>query len=220
VVAEEVRVNGRDRRRFPRARAAWPCIVESEDGRVVSGEVLDVSLSGMKVRTGSEAAVGSPVTLRVTLPNGAGRLEVAATVVRRDHEGIGVAFLKLSEFDAEPLAPYVSMGDLRRRAPRVPVNLPVRVEGGSEGTAWGHTVDLSASGSRVVVDKALVPGDVVVMELPGADGGSPLRLPAVVWEAYSGGAVVVFANLAQPEFTRLTQYVEYFRDQGPRPTSV
>src|SRR3989304_254175 len=60
----EAQVNGQDPRRFPRARATWPAIVESADGRVVSAEVVDVSLSGMKVKTDSEAAVGPPVTPR------------------------------------------------------------------------------------------------------------------------------------------------------------
>ncbi|HET7876668.1 MAG TPA: PilZ domain-containing protein [Methylomirabilota bacterium] len=211
---------GSDRRRFPRARASWPAIVESPDGRAVSGEVMDVSLSGMKVKTDCDAPVGSAITLRVTLPSEAGRVEVVATVVRRDEEGIGVAFLKLSEVDASRVAPFVSSAEIRRRSPRVQVNLPVRIEGGSAGTAYGHTVDISASGSRLVLDRIMVPGDMVVLELPGADRGTPLRLPAVIWEAYSGGAVLVFANLAQPEFTRLRDYVNYFRQQGAQPTSV
>jgi hypothetical protein len=213
-------VNGQDRRRFPRARATWPAIVESADGRVVSAEVVDVSLSGMKVKTDSEAAVGTPVTLRVTLPAEAGRIEVIAKVIRRDYDGLAVAFLKLTEMDAERVAPFVSPGDIRRRSPRVPVTLPIRIEGGSAGTAKGVTVDLSASGSRVITDKTLIPGDVVVLELPNSGGAAPLRLPAVVWEAYVGGAVLVFANLAQAEFLRLREYVQHCREQGAQPTSV
>jgi hypothetical protein len=187
---------------------------------VVSGEVVDVSLSGMKVRTESEAPVGSNVTLRVTLPGEAGRIEVVAAVVRRDRDGVGVAFLKLSEADAERVAPFVSPGDIRRRARRVPVTLPIRIEGSSEGSAEGFTVDLSTAGTRIRTDRTLVPGDVVVLELPGDEGGTTLRLPAVVWEAYAGGAVLVFANLAQPEFLRLGDYVGRLREQPPQRTSV
>jgi len=48
--------------------------VETIDGRVVSGEVVNLSLSGMKVRSETGAAVNSIVTVRVTMPGNAGRL--------------------------------------------------------------------------------------------------------------------------------------------------
>lgn len=213
-------MSGHDRRAFPRAAAAWPATVESADGRAVSGEVVNLSLSGMKVRSDTEAAVNSIVTVRVTLPGEAGRLEMVGTVVRRDHDSIGVAFLKMSDSPAGRVTPFVSRGDMRRRFPRVPVSLPIRVEGGSEGTAHGHTVDLSASGGRVSTDQRLVEGDVVVVELPAHLGLERLRLPAVVWEAYSGGAVLVFANLAPKEFARLQEYVATCAPRGSRPSSV
>ena len=212
--------SGHDRRAFPRAAAAWPAAVESGDGRVVSGEVVNVSLSGMKVRSGTEAAVDSIVTVRVTLPGDAGRLEMVGTVVRRDHESIGVAFLKMSDSPAGRVTSFVSRGDTRRRHPRAPVSLPIRVEGGSAGTAHGHTVDLSASGGRVITDQELVEGDVVVVELPARAGLDRLRLPAVVWEAYAGGAVLVFANLDSKEFDRLREYVANCQPRGSRPSSV
>ena len=79
-------MSDRDRRAFPRAAAAWPATVETGEGRVVSGEVVNLSLSGMKVRSDSEAVVGSIVTVRVTLPGAAGRMEMVGTVVRRDGE--------------------------------------------------------------------------------------------------------------------------------------
>jgi hypothetical protein len=90
-------MSGHDRRAFPRAAAAWPATVETGEGRVVSGEVVNLSLSGMKVRSESEAVVGSIVTVRVTLPGAAGRMAIVGTVVRRDRESIGVAFLKKSD---------------------------------------------------------------------------------------------------------------------------
>ncbi len=213
-------MSGHDRRAFPRAAAAWSATVESADGRVVSGEVVNLSLSGMKVRSSTEAAVGSIVTVRVTLPGDAGRLEMVGTVVRRDGESIGVAFLKKSDSPAGRVTPFVSRGDTRRRFPRVPVSLPIRVEGGSAGTAQGHTVDLSASGGRVTTDQQLVEGDVVVLELPPRSGLERLRLPAVVWEAYGGGAVLVFANLGSNEFTRLQEYVASCQPRGSRPSTV
>jgi hypothetical protein len=198
--------------------------VESVDGRVVSGEVVNLSLSGMKVRSDTEAGVGSIVTVRVTLPGEAGRLEMVGTVMRRDSQGIGqsigVAFLKMSDSPAGRVTPFVSRGDMRRRFPRVPVSLPVVVEGGSEGTAHGHTVDLSVSGGRVTTDQRLIEGDVVVVELPPRAGLDRLRLPAVVWEAYGGGAVLVFANLDGKDFARLQEYVANCQLRGSRPSSV
>ncbi|MEX2221282.1 MAG: PilZ domain-containing protein [Candidatus Rokuibacteriota bacterium] len=213
-------MSGHDRRAFPRAAAAWAATVETGEGRVVSGEVVNLSLSGMKVRADSDAAVGGIVTVRVTLPGAAGRMEMVGTVVRRDAESIGVAFLKMSDSPAGRVTSFVSRGDTRRRFPRVPVSLPIRVEGGSEGTAQGHTVDLSASGGRVTVDTPLVEGDVVVVELPARSGLERLRLPALVWESYAGGAVLVFTNLAPKEFTRLQEYLATCQPRGSRPSSV
>jgi hypothetical protein len=186
----------------------------------VSGEVVNLSLSGMKVRSDTEAPVDSIVTVRVTLPGDAGRLEMVGTVVRRDSDSIGVAFLKMSDSPAGRVTPFVSRGDMRRRFPRVPVNLPISVEDGSAGTAHGHTVDLSASGGRVTTDQRLVEGDVVVIELPPRSGLERLRLPALVWESYGGGAVLVFTNLAPKEFTRLQEYVANCQPRGSRPSSV
>ena len=138
----------------------------------------------------------------------------------RDGESIGVAFLKKSDSPAGRITSFVSRGDTRRRFPRVLVSLPIRVEGGSEGTAVGHTVDLSASGGRVTADTPLVEGDVVVLELPERSGLDRLRLPALVWESYGDGAVLVFANVGAKEFTRLQEYLASCQPRGSRPSSV
>ena len=42
------------------------------------------------------------------------------------------------------------------------------------------------------------------------DVGGTLRLPSLVWEAYTGGAVVVFANLARAEYLKLRDYLGHF----------
>ncbi len=107
---------GRERRRNPRVSGPWPAIVEDSDGRLVTGEVIDVSLSGMKIRVNSNVAVGEAVKLRVTLPRDGGELEIAAEVVRRDPGGIGVDFGKLPVGAAERVKAFVPTWDLRRRA--------------------------------------------------------------------------------------------------------
>jgi hypothetical protein len=205
-------VDSRDRRRFPRMRTAWPALVEAADGRVGVGQVIDVSLSGMRVSTDLNIQVDTAVTLRVTLPKHTGRFEILAKVARQEGGSIGLTFLTLNQGEAERIAPFVAPGDIRHWAKRVSVSLPVRIETGTEDQDVVHarTVDLSTSGGRITTDGALSAGDVVVVELPGPEIGGILRLPAVIWEAYTGGAVVVFANLARAEHLKLRNYLSHF----------
>jgi hypothetical protein len=205
-------VTGRDRRRFQRIRTAWPVILEVADGRVGVGQVVDVSLSGMRIATDLDVEPNMPLTLRITLPKDTGRLEILVKVARRDPQGFGVSFLTLGEDEAERIAPFVAPGDIRRWARRVAVSLPVRIETGTEDgdVLQGRTVDLSTSGARLTTEGSLSVSDVVVVELPGPDVGATLRLPALVWEAYTGGAVVVFANLARGEYLKLRDFLAHF----------
>ena len=205
-------LHGRDRRRFPRMRTAWPVILEAADGRVGVGQVVDVSLSGMRITTDLDVEPETPLTLRATLPKDTGRIEVLVKVARRDPRGFGVSFLTLGEGEAERIAPFVAPGDIRRWARRVTISLPVRIEAGSPDSdaMHGRTVELSTSGGRLTIEGRLAVGDVVVVELPGPEIGAILRLPALVWEAYTGGAVVVFANLARSEYVKLRDYLNHF----------
>lgn len=205
-------ITGQDRRRFPRMRTAWPVILESADGLVGVGQVIDVSLTGLRISTDLDIEPDTPLMLRVTLPKDTGRLEVLVKVARRDSRGFGVSFLTLGEGEAERIAPFVAPGDIRRWARRVAVSLPIRIETGAEegDVVHGRTIDLSTSGGRLTVGGPLSAGDVVVVELPGPDVGGTLRLPSLVWESYTGGAVVVFANLARDEYLKLRDYLNHF----------
>lgn len=205
-------VTGQDRRRFPRMRTAWPVIIEAADGRVGVGQVIDASLSGMRISTDLDIEPDTPLMLRITLPKDTGRLEMLVKVARPDSHGFGVSFLTLSEGEAERIAPFVAPGDIRRWARRVAVSLPVRVEPGAEeaDVVQGRTVDLSTSGARLTLDGRLSVGDVVALELPGPEVGGTLRLPSLVWEAYTGGAVLVFANLARAEYLKLREFLGHF----------
>jgi hypothetical protein len=193
-------------------RTAWPVILEAADGRVGVGQVIDVSLSGMRISTDLEIEADTPLMLRITLPKDTGRLEILVKVARPDSRGFGVSFLTLGEGEAERIAPFVAPGDIRRWARRVAVSLPVRIEAGAEDAdaIHGRTVDLSTSGVRLTLDSRLSVGDVVVVELPGPDVGGTLRLPSLVWEAYTGGAVLVFANLARVEYLKLREFLSHF----------
>ena len=64
---------------------------------------------------------------------------------------IGVDFGKLPAGTAERVKAFVPTWDLRRRAERVGIVLPVHIEGHA-GTSKGRTVDLSAVGARVATD--------------------------------------------------------------------
>jgi len=193
-------------------RTAWPVILESADGRVGVGQVVDASLSGMRINTDLDVEPDTPLTLRVTLPKDTGRIEVLVKVARRDPHGFGVSFLTVGDGEAERIAPFVAPGDIRRWARRVAISLPVRIEAGAQDSdvMHGRTVELSTSGGRLTIEGSLSVGDVVVIELPGPEIGGMLRLPALVWEAYTGGAVVVFANLARSEYVKLRGYLNNF----------
>ena len=205
--ARDEAVRERERRRNPRVNAPWPAIVQDSDGRLVTGEVIDVSLSGMKLRVNANVAVGEAVKLRVTLPRDGGELEISAEVVRRDPGGIGVDFGKLPLEAVERVRAFVPTWDLRRRAERVGVELPVQIEGHT-GTTTGRTIDLSAVGARVASDDPLTPGDMVAITVTLNDSQGPMRIRAVVWEVDARGAVLVFANLAVHDFVRLRGYID------------
>jgi PilZ domain-containing protein len=185
----------------------WPAVVRDADGTVVAGDVIDVSLSGMKLRVGDELVVGSDVTIHLTLPRGAGEIEVPAQVIRRDPEGIAVAFGGLPAAQADRFKPFLPTWDLRRRAERASVELPIQVDGHDFATK-GHTVDLSVVGGRVATEEALVPGSLVAVSLTPRDGSGLMRIRAVVWEVKARGAVLVFANLSTADFVRLRSYVD------------
>ncbi|HTY76287.1 MAG TPA: PilZ domain-containing protein [Candidatus Bathyarchaeia archaeon] len=196
-----------ERRRHPRVTAPWPAIVQDTEGRTLPGEVIDVSLSGLKLRVGPEVAVGDAVRLRLTLPHGGGDIEVAAQVVRRDPEGVGVDFGTLSPSQSERLRTVVPTWDMRRRAERVEIDLPIRIEGHGAATE-GRTIDLSAFGGRIVTREPLTPGDLVTALLVPRDGLGPMSLRAVVWDVDAHGAVLVFANLPAADFVRVRSYVD------------
>src|SRR4030095_11645028 len=87
---------------------------------------------------------------------------------------------------------------------------PAEVGSQDSDVIAGRTVELSTSGGRLTIEGSLSPGDVVIVELPGPEVGARQRLPALVWESYTGGAVVVFANLARAEYVKLRDYLNHF----------
>ena len=93
--------------------------LETFERGVLEGHVLDISTSGVRVRVSGDLPVGAAVTLRITLPRGANRLEVVARVARREADGLALDFIGLPETEARRVEPLVGGWDARRRSPRV-----------------------------------------------------------------------------------------------------
>jgi hypothetical protein len=203
-----------ERRRDPRLTVPWPAAVRDVEGHEARGEVIDVSLSGLKLRAEAQALRGEAVRLRVTLPRGGGEVDISARIVRRDADGIAVEFGRLAPAASDRLKPLLPTWELRRRAARVGIELPIRIEG-RDGPTEGQTIDLSAFGGRVKTHRRLTPGDMVAVQLVPRDGLGVMSVRAVVWEADTQGGVLVFANLATTDFVRLRSYVDSLL---PRPS--
>jgi hypothetical protein len=207
-------VKGRDRRGAARARADWAVALETFERGILEGHVLDISTSGVRVRVGGDLPVGAAVTLRITLPRGANRLEVVARVTRRETDSLALDFIGLPETEARRVEPLVGGWDTRRRGPRATRPVPVSIRVGRGETGRGKTLDLSAFGARIATDLELKPGDFAKLEFQPEGDGDPLRLSAVVWSLADRGAVFVFANLRMSDFTRLNQYVGRMVERG------
>jgi len=188
--------------------------LETFERGIIQGYVLDISTSGVRVRVGAELPVGAAVTLRITLPRGANRLEVVARVARREGDGLALDFIGLPETEARRVEPLVGGWDTRRRGPRATRPLPVSIRVGRGEAGQGKTLDLSAFGARIATDLALKPGDSAKLEFQPEADGDPLRLTAVVWSLADRGAVFVFANLRSSDFVRLNQYVGRMVERG------
>lgn len=207
-------MKGRDRRGAARARADWPVTLETFERGIIEGHVLDISTSGVRVRVGADLPVGVAVTLRITLPRGANRLEVVARVARRAADGLALDFIGLPETEARRVEPLVGGWDARRRGPRATRPLPVSIRVGRGEVGQGKTLDLSAFGARIATDLDLQPGDSAKLEFQPDGDDDPMRLSAVVWSLADRGAVFVFANLRSADFARLSRYVGRLVERG------
>jgi PilZ domain-containing protein len=197
-----------DRRGAPRARVIWPATVESVNGRMLLGEVVDVSTSGARLTVRGDLQVGSPVTLHVTVPRIGERLDVVARITRRLGDDLGLDFVGVPEGEARLLESILSGQDRRRRAPRASVNRPVIIEELFGRTSPVILQDLSAFGARVMGERPLTPGGLVSMLMTSMDDHGGIRLRAVVWDGGPTGSVLVFVNLPEADFRRLGAYVE------------
>ena len=74
------------------------CVMESE-GEQAEGTVVDISISGLLLRSTAIFAIGDPLTLYFNLPGAAREKEIQAggVVVRISEKGYGIRFTRISE---------------------------------------------------------------------------------------------------------------------------
>jgi DNA-binding response OmpR family regulator len=131
-----------------------------------------------------------------------------------DFVGKPVPLQRLSEVLAyiEPHALYRRHAEAgrqteRRRAPRVPLGLPVRVLEYS-GKEWEATsVDVSAFGMKVRSDSPITAGAAAKLSFAPPDGGPPIQVMSVLVRIDGNGHAFYFVNLTGEEFQRLTALV-------------
>jgi signal transduction histidine kinase/ActR/RegA family two-component response regulator len=95
------------RRRAPRASVALPVKVHEDDGTEWEATSIDVSATGIKIRSRSTVCPGSAATLAIALPDGGRSLEVMSVLVRADLDGYAFYFLNLSDEQLERLRALV-----------------------------------------------------------------------------------------------------------------
>jgi CheY-like chemotaxis protein len=96
----------------------------------------------------------------------------------------------------------------RRLAPRVAVELPVRLVT-EKGVPWdGTCIELSATGMRVMTRADLKPGRAVKLRLTPPDGETPLDAVALVVRVDASGTALWFFDLLPNEVQRLRGLVD------------
>jgi len=106
------------------------------------------------------------------------------------------------------------LGLERRPAPRVAVELPVRVVTDAGETTEGACVELSATGMRLLVRARLRVGRAVTCTFTPADGGPPMRVVALVVRARPGDFGLWFIDLVPDESRRLAAAVQRLLARG------
>jgi hypothetical protein len=207
------RVSSPERRRAPRAAVTWPAVLERSSGPRARGTVVNASVSGIKVETAAELRVGEIIRVRLSLPGEPADVSAAAQVVRTDAQGAALHFMDLAAVDAERIRRHLLPWDLRRRAPRAAVSVPVRLREDRSPPVKTRTLDLSEHAVRVALDAPPEPGDTVGLDLDLPDGEPPLAVRALVWEVGPRGVVLIFLRLGQADYQRLQDYVH---GQAPR----
>jgi DNA-binding response OmpR family regulator len=101
-----------DRRQSPRVRVSLPVALREYRGAAWDGTGVELSVTGMKVRTDAVLAVGTAVKCGFTPADGGDAVDVISLVVRRDSTGTVLSFVNLPAHEQRRL------GELVRRLSR------------------------------------------------------------------------------------------------------
>ncbi len=96
-----------ERRRAARAPVALPVRVREGNGIEWEAMAVDLSASGVKIRSSAALSPGQAATLALALPDSEARLEVASVVVRADLDGYAFYFVNLADWQLERLTKLV-----------------------------------------------------------------------------------------------------------------
>ena len=98
-----------ERRQAPRVRASMPVSLREYRGAAWDGTCVEISVSGMKLRTDAPLAAGTAVKCGFTPADGGEPIDVISIVVRRDATGTVLSFVNLPAHEQRRL------GDVVRR---------------------------------------------------------------------------------------------------------
>ena len=98
-----------ERRQAPRVRARMPVSLREYRGAAWEGTCIEISVSGMKIRTDAALATGTAVKCGFTPADGGEPIDVISIVVRRDATGTVLSFVNLPAHEQRRL------GDVVRR---------------------------------------------------------------------------------------------------------
>jgi CheY-like chemotaxis protein len=101
-----------DRRQSPRVRADFPVSLREYRGAAWDGTCVEISVTGMRVRTDATLAVGTAVKIGFAPADGGEPVDVISLVVRRDATGTVLSFVNL------PAHEHRRLGELVRRLSR------------------------------------------------------------------------------------------------------
>ena len=104
---------------FPRASLDCAVTFQAETGPLREGRAVNISEGGMLVDLVGELPIGAATRVRVSIPDRAESLELAATVVRcqlkypsAPHHSVGVSWKDLSEENADAIREFVARTDV------------------------------------------------------------------------------------------------------------
>jgi c-di-GMP-binding flagellar brake protein YcgR len=200
-------------RSFPRRTARLPALlrVGGPAGPAHRTETIDLSGTGVLLRSAADAAVGAEVWLALDLGDAA--VGGQARVMRVGPAGeSGLRFERMTPADRELLADFVlergTAEDTphRRAYPRVAASRSVRVAAGDPDVppAVTHTLDVSGGGMLLAGPAYLPVGARVWTSVDLEDGEPPIRAAGrIVREGAGGSRGMAFDQIAAHDRSRL-----------------